>query len=152
MPKQAELTSIQLPALSNVIAELSCVGMIKSTETGYIYIDIDDAFIHRVFDLISDLNFKKPNYFTAGKNHIGAHISVAYAEEIVSCEDVEVALSSASFSVEGLYQAVIQNKQYIMLKVLSPEIASIRAALGLSDQLNFKGYWIGLHITVACDS
>ncbi|WP_408011819.1 hypothetical protein [Rickettsia bellii] len=43
----------------------------------------------------------------------------------------------------------MENKQYYVLKVSSPSLISLRKKYQLPPQLNFKGYKVSLHITIA---
>ncbi|WP_410524470.1 hypothetical protein [Rickettsia bellii] len=54
-----------------------------------------------------------------------------------------------SFEIEELAKTQIENKQYYVLKVSSPSLISLRKKYQLPPQLNFKGYKVSLHITIA---
>ena len=47
---------------------------------GFLYVDLDDNYIHSLVDFIRDQGFQEPPYF--GEKLIGAHITVAYPNEI----------------------------------------------------------------------
>ena len=58
---------------------LSHSGILKSSD-GFLYVDIDDAYIHKLISFIHEEGFKEPPYF--GKpGLVGAHISVIYYDE-----------------------------------------------------------------------
>lgn len=58
---------------------LSHCGVLKS-EDGFLYVDIDDAYIHKLITFLEEEGFQEPPYF--GKpGLVGAHISVAYYDE-----------------------------------------------------------------------
>jgi hypothetical protein len=59
--------------------ELPNWGVLKNIE-GFVYIDLDDDYIHKLIAFIKDDGFEEPPYFGAGL--VGAHITVIYPEEI----------------------------------------------------------------------
>lgn len=68
------------PAVLNYIEmHLPSEGVLKK-ECGFIYVDVDDAYIHQLVQLIEKEGFQKPPYF-GSPELVGAHITVASAEE-----------------------------------------------------------------------
>src|SRR5262249_5952237 len=69
-PKIMEHVSYQLPP-SGILRE----------HKGFVYVDLDDDYIHDVVKFIQDAGFNKPPYF--GKpDLVGAHISVMFPSEL----------------------------------------------------------------------
>jgi hypothetical protein len=54
-------------------------GILKFTED-FLYVDLDDAYIHELTPFIQEEGFEEPPYF--GDHLVGAHISVIYPKEI----------------------------------------------------------------------
>jgi len=52
----------------------------------FLYVDVDDAWIHAVAPLIKEEGFTKPPYF--GNDLVGAHISVAFPAEINNGQEI----------------------------------------------------------------
>lgn len=142
---QLSMQQLSVPKLLDTVAQLSMKGHLKMNAFGLTYLDIDDNFIHQIFPLIPDMSAIKPEYF--GEDLVGAHISVIYPEEDISCHKSDLN-KEHSFTVTGLFFAVIENKKYYVLKVKAPSLTSLRRRQGLPDKLSFKNCLIDLHITV----
>lgn len=120
-------------------------GVLARTKNNLIYLDIDDAYIHQLYPLLNREEAKKPNYF--GPTLIGAHISVIYPEETFIFDEEDLG-KKYQFQIKELVIAEINLKNYYVLLVQSPRLLVLRNKYQLPDQLNFKGYWIDLHITI----
>lgn len=142
---QLSMKQLNVPKLFDTVAQLSMKGHLKMNAFGLTYLDIDDNFIHQIFPLIPDMLAMKPEYF--GDDLVGAHISVIYPEEDISCYKADLN-KEHDFAVTGLFSAVLENKKYYVLKVKAPSLISLRRRHGLSDKLVFKNCLIDLHITV----
>lgn len=55
-------------------------GVIKKAQ-GFVYVDVDDDYIHKLIGYIADVGFVEPPYFQESKS-AGAHITVIYPEEM----------------------------------------------------------------------
>jgi hypothetical protein len=145
MHTQLSMKQLSVPKLFDTVTHLSGKGHLKMNAFGLTYLDIDDNYIHQIFPLISDMSVMKPEYF--GKDLVGAHISVIYPDEDISCHKADLN-KEHGFTVIGLFSATIENKKYYFLKVKAPSLISVRRRHGLSNKLFFKNFWIDLHITV----
>ena len=58
---------------------LALSGELKNLD-GFVYVDLDDNYIHSLVEFIRDQGFQEPPYF--GDGLIGAHITVAYPKEL----------------------------------------------------------------------
>ena len=68
------------PILNYVQENMQTCGTLKNAE-GFIYVDVDDAYVHELVQFIQNEGFEEPPYFgQAGL--VGAHITVAYPEEM----------------------------------------------------------------------
>lgn len=52
------------------------------------------------------------------------------------------------FKIKGLARTELQLKTYYMLLINSPHLFQLRNKYGLTNQLNFKNYWVDLHVTI----
>lgn len=81
---------------------------------------------------------------------MGAHITVIYPEE---SPNIHIQLKELNqihhFSIKDLVMAEIGPKNYYVLLVESPSLLALRRKYALTDLLNFKGYGIDFHITIA---
>lgn len=134
--------------ISQVLQSLAKHGPIVKKRDHYTYIDIDDRYVHDVYPLIETAERLKPNYFCKQSEFIGAHVSLLYPKELLT-SNVLLTKHALKFDIKGLFSANILNKRYFALQVESTEITALRHQNGLADLLQFKGYPIFPHITVA---
>lgn len=55
-------------------------GTLVQDERGFVYVDIPNDYIHKLYPMIDEKGFEEPPYFVRPRLH-GAHISVIYASE-----------------------------------------------------------------------
>lgn len=65
--------------LKHIQGHLPTEGVLKNLK-GFVYVDLDDAYIHELVGLIGE-GFLEPPYFGT-EDLVGAHITVAYPEEM----------------------------------------------------------------------
>lgn len=140
------ITQLKNEQLLHAGSTLKCSGILARSVNNLIYLDVDDAYIHRLFPLLTQSGINKPNYFAKGM--AGAHISVIYPEEnrVFNPQDLG---KEYFFKIKELVIAEMNLKKYFVLLATCPDLVQLRAKYGLSKQLYFKGYWIDLHITIA---
>ena len=69
------------PMILNYIQEnLPNCGVLKNSG-GFVYVDVDDEYIHKLVTFIQKDGFKEPPYF-GNSDLVGAHITVIYPDEI----------------------------------------------------------------------
>jgi hypothetical protein len=136
-PKKPTMTKVDNPTLIKTAANLSSTGHLAISTEKYVYLDIDNNYIHELFPLLQDNLIQKPDYFS--KYTMGAHITVFYPEEniIINQEDLE---SKHSFSIKNLYTAILNSKKYYIITIECPTLLELREKYGLTEMLNFKGY------------
>lgn len=139
------MTTLAIPSLIEKAITFNPRGKLVTTNENYSYLNIDDCYIHQLFPFLQIENIQKPDYF--GDDGIGAHISVIYPEEntIIDSEEVD---REHFFQIKKLVEAVLGAKTYYILLIESPSLRQIRRKYGLGDQLHFKDYLIGFHITI----
>lgn len=138
--------------LTTALNVLPMAGRLKLLGGNYLYLDVSDEYIHTLFPRLAAVisaPISMPDYFTAEKNNIGAHVSVIYPEEKVMQHNVDHTDKDYSFEVCGLFSQKIHHKIYYALHIQAPELLNIRQQYHLPDQLNFRGYNIGFHMTLA---
>lgn len=138
------IKTLNHPEIITATRDLPTRGMLKITDNKLVYLDIDDEYIHRLFPLIQDPLVQKPNYFAKGS--AGAHITVSYPEENKIIDNGEMN-QEYNFKILKAVTAKIGAKTYYVLLVHSPALLALRHRYHLPDELNFKGYLIGFHIT-----
>ena len=66
--------------LSSIQNELPHHGILKKTGR-FVYVDVDDEYIHKLITFIENDGFEKPPYF-GNSELVGAHITVIYSDEV----------------------------------------------------------------------
>jgi hypothetical protein len=140
------ITKLQIPQLMNAALNLRLNGKTANSENNLAYLDIDDAYIHELFPLVPDKKAIKPDYFAAGG--VGAHITLMYPEEGKKIKKEDIG-QTYNFTIKDFVSAKINQKIYYALLIESPTLLQLRKKYSLPDQLCFKGYAIGFHITIA---
>jgi hypothetical protein len=147
MRKIPVMAKLERPALLREAFCLVPTGKLAISANNFVYLNIDDGYVHRLFPLLQqDSLIKKPDYF--GEGLAGAHISVVYPEEnrLISQENLN---NEYPFKIKELVAADIDSKKYYVLLVESSGLLQLRREIGLSDKLcSYKGYLIDLHITI----
>lgn len=143
--KTTSITKLNVLTIINAASHLKQKGRLARSKNNLVYLDIDDAYIHKLFPLLQDPQIKMPNYF--GKESAGAHITVMYPEENtnINARDLQ---QEHDFFVKDIVAAEIAQKIYYVLLVDSPSLLQLRRKYGLPEPLSFKGYSIDLHITI----
>ncbi|MBA2653935.1 MAG: hypothetical protein H0U71_02570 [Gammaproteobacteria bacterium] len=136
---------LQNPELLRTALHLPTEGMLAITPNQLVYLDVDNNYIHQLFPLLEKKQINMPNYF--GAKSAGAHITVIYPEENTKINDQDLH-QKHKFSVQNLIVADIGAKKYYVLLVASPSLLQLRRRYGLPDNLCFRGYSIGFHITI----
>lgn len=123
-------------------------GKLKQTDDGFLYVDMPDELLDAFIKMIDDPKAKKPPYNTKKMNNVGAHVSVAYKDEM---EDKEIKELGDEFECEikGLVSLDPQGwnamNRVWFLELDAPELENLRKSYGLSKKLNGHKF----HITVA---
>ena len=121
-------------------------GVLKMTPT-FVFVDLDDAYIHSLTPFIEQDGFQEPPYFGDPYTE-GAHISIMYSEEvkkygikkIAECGEV---IHFTPKTCEIVHHSTWKEMEEIYLIVVdAPELDKIRKKYGLPP-LNFP-----FHITI----
>lgn len=118
-------------------------GVLVRKSDGYVYLKVDDRYIHELFPLlgVEESGFVKAPYFRS-RQAPGAHVSVFYKDENIDPDEIGKVFH---FTVRNV--AVVENRQarYIVLQVDSKELEDLRTRYGLKPLLHGHAY----HITIA---
>lgn len=125
-------------------ANLPLKGRLLQKSDGYVYLKVDDEYIHRLFPMLGlDKGYKEPPYFRT-KEAPGAHISIFYSGENVYPEEI-----GRIYHFELKDIAIVKPAKdtlYVILQVESKELESLRKKYGLSPKLHNHEYHISLAI------
>lgn len=119
-------------------------GIIIQKSDGYVYLKVDDNYIHTLFPMLGlqEEGYTEPPYFRSSDSP-GAHISLFNADEQIIPEE-----TGKSFPFK-LNRIVIvkpaKDTHYAILEVEAPELEAIRKKYGLNPKLQGHEY----HITLA---
>jgi hypothetical protein len=144
--KRAPLIPIENNPLIARAQTLRNDGFLVKNPNNYVYLKIDDAFILDLFPLLTPTNVQIPDYF--GDDKMGAHISLIYPQEYKFIHEDDLH-QEYRFEVQSLVQTKLGQKTYYALLVTSPQLLQVRQKYGLGDLLDFKGFRISFHITLA---
>jgi hypothetical protein len=131
---------------------LSTSGALKQNRSdGYVYLDIDDDYIHKLIQFIANSGYEEPPYFKRA-GAIGAHVSVIYPSEIkkYNIGRISEAGQDYPFKVVGCLVTHTPDSQeydssYVLL-IKAPALDAIRAKYGI------PATELGLHITIGIKS
>ncbi len=126
-------------------AEKLCQEGILKEKNGYIYLKLDDQYIHSLYPIIQNFDNKaqKPPYFRT-PDAVGSHISVMYEKETENLKIEEIG-KKFDFVVNDLKFVESKGKRYYVLRVKSLGLEQLRLKYGLTKLLNGFQY----HITIA---
>lgn len=142
---------INFSEVDDVLTALPLLGCVQKIEPDYLFLKVDDNYIHRIQSLLSKHlggKIQKPNYFSTKKNHVGAHVSIIYPEETRHSDFSHSIGEEVTFSVENVFSIDIERKRYYALRIHSEKLLAIREQSQLPNPLCFKQIPIGFHITV----
>jgi len=130
--------TIQEPPFCSEILEyiqngLPHYGILRNSE-GFVYVDLDDAYIHKLIRFIKKDGFEEPPYF-GNDGLVGAHISVIYPGELNQVSAIEECGEIVYFSPESC--KIVQpphwkaGEEVYFVVVEVPKLDSIREKYGL---------------------
>lgn len=120
-------------------------GILKIKD-GYIFLKVDDNFIHLLFPLLEQEGIEIPPYFRT-EGSPGAHISVIYETERQQLPaNIPEVGQSFDFSIKEFNSIFLRDHEEVYLLVVdSPMLETLRQKYGLSPKLLGHEY----HITIA---
>ena len=121
------------PVLNYIETRLPKSGVLKRTDE-FVYVDVDDAYIHQLIPLIQDQGFVEPPYF--GDNLVGAHITVIYPDEMLKYQigemeelGKEIPFSSKECVVVKPIKLPVDEVYFVTVN--APQLDQFRAKHGL---------------------
>lgn len=124
---------ISCPLVMDYIeSQLPHCGVLKR-EGDFVYVDVDDDYVHQLIGLIGGNDFQEPPYF-GEPGLVGAHISVIYSEEACNREISECG-QMIHFTPKGC--EIVQPakwgemKEVYLIFVDAPELDKLREKYGL---------------------
>lgn len=135
------------PALMKAAKNLKKQGVLLQ-DNNFAYLRIDNSFIHNLFPLIPDSETWQKLDYLCERDASGAHITLTYPDDEMILKDCDVNILH-SFEITELIKTRVDIREYYVLMISSPSLSFLRKKYNLSQILNFKGYNIGLHITLA---
>lgn len=123
---------------------LSHKGTLMENPDGYVYLKVEDSYIHQLFPMLSNPKYNAPPYFRR-KDSPGAHVSVIYKDERHKTGAISEIGQTFIFTPNNLAVVPEKTQRWIVLQVESPGLEALRRKYGLSPLL--KGH--DFHITIA---
>lgn len=121
------------PILEYIQHEMPLCGVLKKSED-FVYVDVDDCYIHKLVTFIEKEGFEEPPYFEGG---VGAHITVMYSDEVkkYGIKDIQECGEIIYFSVKECKVVTPPRWEEIeevyFVTVEAPELDCIRKKYGL---------------------
>ena len=141
----ASAPRLEIPQIpDSAIAQFPYCGVLKEDDNGFVYLDVDDDYIHELIHFIDSEGFEEPPYF--GKPElVGAHISVIYAAD---AREMNIEECGRVFHFTPLECKIVQPPNWsdiesvYLIEVDGPELDLLRAKYGLPKNE------FGFHITI----
>jgi hypothetical protein len=137
-----------LPSWNDVVEfakkNLPQEGVLIQKADGYVYLKVDDNYIHQLFPLLGlkEEGYQEPPYFRS-KDSPGAHISLFNESEQIIPEEIG---NSVGFElIKFVIVKPTKDNYYAVLQVEAPALEAIRKKYGLNPKLQGHEY----HITLA---
>lgn len=131
--------SDQPPGCQNILncalRQLPNWGILRNSE-GFVYVELEDEFIHKLVEFIRQDGFEEPPYF--GKsNLVGAHATVIYPDEMVQYDIDEIQETGQIIFFEAKDCRIVKPPRWkeieevYFIVVDSPELDKMREQYGL---------------------
>jgi hypothetical protein len=136
--------------LTYIQKKLPHSGVLGNSE-GFVYVKVDDQYIHKLVTFIQEEGFEEPPYF-GRPGLVGAHISVVYAEEMKRYKVGEIQEYGETIHFTPKACKVVHPPNWpgregvYVIVVEAPELERIREKYGLPKQE------FAFHITIGVKS
>lgn len=117
-----------------IFENLTETGVLKQDKYGFVYVDLDDGYINKLLQYISEEGYVRPPYFAPPNGH-GAHITVIYADEAKDLGKIDELGKTIAFKIKECKE--IHPPQHpelegiYIITVDAPILKGIRRKLGL---------------------
>lgn len=125
-------------------ANLPQTGILQEANDGFVYLKVDDNYIHQLFPLLHRKNYVEPPFFRY-KNAPGAHISIFYTNERSRIDHIHELGDSFSFEINHFKTVPPGSNEYLVLTVKSPQLEALRKKYGFKSLRHGHDF----HITIA---
>ncbi len=121
--------------LNYIQTHLPNYGVLKES-AGFVYVDVDDEFIHQLVTFIQEDGFEEPPYF-GNADLIGAHITVMYPDEVKNYGIGEIQEAGEIIYFTPIECKVVHPPQWkeidevFFVVVEAPQLDQIRKKYGL---------------------
>jgi hypothetical protein len=124
------------PMIDYIFENLPEYGTLTQDSEGFVYVDIPNDYIYKLFPMIGEKGFVKPPYFGPGLH--GAHISVIYASEAkennIQIKEVGQTIYFSPKACETVKPSKWkQVDQVYIITVDAPALNKLRKRYGLRD-------------------
>lgn len=132
--------------LNHIETHLPHFGILKNLN-GFVYVDLEDEYIHQLISFIQEEGFQEPPYF-GDSRLVGAHISVIYSAESAKygMEEIEECGERISFTLQNCQivhpPSWKEIDEVYLVAVQAPELDAIRKKYGLPKKKH------DFHITI----
>ncbi len=134
----------QQKALLLAQKELPNHGILEQSHDGYVYLKVPDEYVYRLFPLIKEPGFIKPDSIRR-HTKIGAHVTVFYANEGKEIKPIEELGKTYTFIPQDILTVRSAKKEFIVLVIDSPELEQLRKNHDFSPWVQGHAF----HITLA---
>lgn len=142
---------VEHPDLLATAMKVDMVGQLTLKSNGYVYLNVDDAFIENTVDMLPIEGVFKP--VSTGAKKMGAHISVMLEDETIGHEIWELSEAGQwfTFQVKQLRSVDVKTAsgptRLWLLAVECPGLERLRESYGLKAKLQHHDF----HITLGRD-
>jgi hypothetical protein len=139
--------------LNYIQNQLPHCGILKKTE-GFVYVDVDDEYIHRLITFIQEEGFEEPPYF-GNADLVGAHISVMYGDEVKKYGIKEMQECGETIYFTPLECQIVhpptwkEIDEVYLVVVEAPELDKIREKYGLPKRMYDFHITVGVKLKIA---
>ena len=135
---EAEEPAFNKEILAYVKTNLEMRGTLCQNAEGFVYVKVDDEYIHKLVQFLAGQGFEEPPYFGRAEL-VGAHISVIYTQELQQKPLENIVELGQSIVFEPIECKVVQPPTWpeveavYLIAITAPELAKIRQKYGLPE-------------------
>lgn len=121
---------------------LPLTGQLAAKPDGFVYLKVDDAYIHTLFPMIGlqEKGYSEPPYFRS-KTAPGAHVTVFYVTDHVFPKELG---QTFHFELDRIKIVKSRSGKFVVLQIRSPELEKLREKYGLLPKLHGHEFHITL--------
>jgi hypothetical protein len=141
---EGDFVTVENDAVLSTAAKVDAIGQLKLKSNGFVYVDVDNAYIDHIWQMLP-LQGEFSPVSTKAKS-IGAHISVIYEDEMIGKEIWNLAEAGErfAFEVKELRYVDRGGKRLWLIAVDAPALQRLRTHYGLKPKLQGHDFHITL--------